>query len=210
LEVVLLKVPKPEGEILQVTAVLLLFETAAVMVADPPGFSELALDDTVTVTGTPEGVPLLPHAAQKITLPTTKKIEMLRTAASSDIDQLTNVACPNALGQKSWVIRFARVRPHVTNALQNKAGLLDVQRPATRPGRMMSLHSRRVLLQVRAQELRHVGHIGAPPRQTEDAPIRGHVFPHDHAVFCFDLMHVVSLILGDRDRRVHLGAVGLN
>jgi hypothetical protein len=83
--VVLLKAPKFAGEtMLQVTAVLLVFTTVAVIVDDWPGFRVLGLAVTDSVMGTPDGVPLLLHAAKKIKLPTIKNIEKLRTAASSD------------------------------------------------------------------------------------------------------------------------------
>jgi hypothetical protein len=51
--VVLLRVPKPDGEILQLTPVLVEFATAAVIVEDCPGFREVGLAETVTVTGRP-------------------------------------------------------------------------------------------------------------------------------------------------------------
>lgn len=83
---VLLRVPNVlDGEVmLQVTPVFELFVTVAVTVDDWPGLMVVGLADTETVIGTPAGVPLLdPHAAKKTKLPTIKKIEKLRTTASS-------------------------------------------------------------------------------------------------------------------------------
>jgi hypothetical protein len=76
----LLKVPKPLGEEVQVTPLLLeSFVTVAVMVDDWPGFNDVRLADNVIVIGIPAGVPLPPQAPRKAN-PATKTIaESART-----------------------------------------------------------------------------------------------------------------------------------
>jgi len=120
--VTLVNDPVPDGDKDQVTPEFVeSFATAAVILTLPPPLMVWAvLGDSETVTGRPCGVLLPPpQAARKIKLPTIKRIEKLRTAASSDIDQLANVARAYTLRQEPWVVSFAGKRPHVACALHN-------------------------------------------------------------------------------------------
>jgi len=80
-EVWLLRVPKPLGEMLQLTPLLLeSFATTAVTVVDWAGFREVAPADKVIVIGTPTGVLLPPpHATRKANPATNTIAENART-----------------------------------------------------------------------------------------------------------------------------------
>jgi hypothetical protein len=87
----LVKEPTPDK--VQVTPELVeSLATVAVMLSVAPALMVCgALGARLTVIGTPEGVPLPPHATKKTKLPTIETIDKLRTAASSDIGPTTEL-----------------------------------------------------------------------------------------------------------------------